>query len=85
MTSQETYKLSMEPKIYSHSGPVLSGPVMLYEVGGMPKGQLVQILNLRAQEREPSWQIRRVATDETTGNFLTAEDALAALQSQVNS
>jgi hypothetical protein len=76
--------LSMHPKGRTHGAELRPGdPVFLYEVSGLPGGQTVQIVNIRAQGRKPSWQIRRVGVDDGIGDFETAEMALVALQSQL--
>ena len=34
-----------------------TGPVMMYEVKGLPEGQRVLIANFRTEEQVPVWQI----------------------------
>lgn len=82
---QAPTKLTMHAVARSHDGPVLrpTDPVFFYEVDGMPNGEIVQILNLRAHGREANWEIRCLATDAYTGDYKTAEEALAALQKQI--
>src|SRR5437660_8248535 len=81
---QAITKLTMREVARSHDGPILrhTDPVFFYEVDGMPNGELVQILNLRAHGRTQNWEIRFVATDAYTGDYKTAEEALAALQTR---
>lgn len=83
---QALTQLTMHPVARSHNGPELrpTDPVFFYEVDGMPNGEIVQILNLRAHGREPKWEIRFVATDTYTGDFNTAEEALAARKSELS-
>ncbi len=78
-------KLTMHAVARSHDRPELrpTDPVFFYEVDGMPNGEIVQILNLRAHGREPNWQIRFLATDTYSGDYKTAEEALAALQKRI--
>ena len=86
MTIKKTNKLTMESKGWTISGniPPCTGPVFLYEVQGMPDNEIVQILNTRADGREPSWQIRLVGIDEGTGDYRTPEEALASLEQEIN-
>ncbi|HEV7551838.1 MAG TPA: hypothetical protein VGP65_09150 [Candidatus Angelobacter sp.] len=74
------HKLTMTPHAHSGSGdvPMLQGRVFLYEVGGMPGDERVQIVN-SAGSKKSSWQIHYVATRQKTGDYKTKEEALAAL------
>jgi hypothetical protein len=74
------HKLTMTPHAHSRSGdvPMLRGRVFLYEVGGMPGDEQVQIVN-SAGSKKSSWQIHYVATRQKTGDYKTKEEALAAL------
>ena len=47
--------LSLKPVAQSRKG-VESGPVMLYEVQGLPEGRAISIRNVRAQSQESVWQ-----------------------------
>jgi hypothetical protein len=84
--NQTTIKLSLRPVARTINGPVLNpnGPVFLHEVNGMPNNEIVQIVNYRAQGRDPNWQIRYVKLDAETGSYKAAEDALAVLQHLVD-
>ena len=85
MTTKQAYKLTMHPVARTHGAELRpSDPVFLYEVEGLPNKEHVQILNTRAQGREPSWQTRYVAIDTYTGDYKTAEVALAVLEKAVN-
>jgi hypothetical protein len=80
MKMSTNHKLTMTPQAQSGSGdvPVLPSRVFLYEVGGMPRDEQVQIVNSAGSKRS-SWQIRYVATRQTTGDYKTKEEALSAL------
>ncbi len=64
-----------------------SGPVFLYEVGGLPEGQVISIRNIRPEGQVPVWQIGTHVFGQPTkwiGAFGTAEDALAQLQAEID-
>jgi hypothetical protein len=49
--------LSLKPIAQSRRGVEYgSGPIMLYEVQGLPEGRAISIRNVRAQSQEPVWQ-----------------------------
>ena len=72
----------------SRSGPVFgAGPVMQYEIDGMPPGQKAFVANMEASQRPARWQIlyvREGITGEWMGNHKTAADALKALQKELD-
>lgn len=80
--NQTTVKLTLRPVGRTNDGPLLNpdAPVFLYEVHGMPNNELLQIVNYRAQGRDPNWQIRYVKLDAEIGSYKTAEEALSTLQ-----
>src|SRR3984893_338222 len=80
MKMSTNHKLTMTPHVHSSDGdvPMLGGRVFLYEVGGMPRNEQVQIVN-SAGSRKSSWQIHHVATRQKTGDYKTKEEALSAL------
>lgn len=78
---QQITRLNLIPKAWTHGAELLpSDPVCIYKIEGMPNGELVQIVNLRAEGRDPNWQIRYAALGAEIGNYKTAEEALAVLQ-----
>jgi hypothetical protein len=81
--------LTLKPVARSRSGMEYgTGPVMLYEVEGLPEGRKISIRNVRPATQEPVWQIgAHVKGRETrwTGTFESAEEALAQMQEQLNS
>jgi len=83
------YKLSLKPIARSRTGVEYgTGPVMLYEVEGLPEGRKISIRNVRPATQEPVWQIgAHYKGRETrwTGTCETAADALAQLQEQLDS
>lgn len=65
-----------------------SGPVMLYEVEGLPGGQKISIRNVRPDGQAPVWQVGahiRERNTRWTGTFESPEDALDQLQEQLES
>ena len=82
-------KLTLKPIARSRTGAEYgTGPVMLYEVAGLPEGQKISIRNVRPVTQEPVWQIgAHIKGRETrwTGTFESAEEALAQLQEQLDS
>jgi hypothetical protein len=63
------------------------GPIMLYEVQGLPEGRAISIRNVRAQSQEPVWQFGahfKGYPTRWTGAFKTAEEALAQLQENLD-
>jgi hypothetical protein len=83
------YKLSLKPVARSRTGVEYgTGPVMLYEVEGLPEGQKISIRNVRPAIQEPVWQIgtqSRGRETRWTGTSETAEEALAQLQEELDS
>ena len=83
------YKLTLKPTARSRTGAEHgTGPVMLYEIEGLPEGQKISIRNVRPAAQEPVWQIgAHMKGRETrwTGTFQSAEEALAQLQEQLDS
>jgi hypothetical protein len=83
------YKLTLKPTARSRTGAEYeTGPVMLYEIEGLPEGQKISIRNVRPVTQEPVWQIgAHMKGRETrwTGTFESAEEALAQLQEQLDS
>lgn len=81
--------LSLKPVARSRNGvEYATGPVMLYEVEGLPEGQEISIRNARPATQEPVWQIgahSRGRETRWTGTFEAAEEALAQLQEQLDS
>jgi hypothetical protein len=80
--------LSLKPVAQSRKGVEYgSGPVMLYEVEGLPQGRTISIRNVRAQSQEPVWQFGahfKGYPTRWTGAFKTAEQALAQLQENLD-
>jgi hypothetical protein len=80
--------LNLKPVAQSRKGVEYgSGPVMLYEVQGLPEGRAVSIRNVRAQAQEPVWQFGahfKGYPTRWTGAFETAEAALAQLQENLD-
>jgi hypothetical protein len=83
------YKLTLKPIARSRTGVEYGiGPVMLYEVEGLPEGQEISIRNVRPATQEPIWQIgahNRGSVTRWTGTSETAEEALARLQEELDS
>jgi hypothetical protein len=83
------YTLSVKPVARSRTGVEYgTGPVMLYEVEGLPEGQKISIRNVRPATQEPVWQIgvhSRGRETRWTGTFQTAEEALTQLQEELDS
>jgi len=83
------YKLTLKPVARSRTGVEYgTGPVMLYEIEGLPEGQEISIRNVRPATQEPVWQIgthKMGRETRWTGNSETAEDALAQLQEELDS
>lgn len=82
-------KLNLKPIARSRTGAEYgAGPVMLYEVEGLPEGQKISIRNVRAATQEPVWQIGAHFSGRETrwaGTFESADEALAQLQEQLDS
>ena len=80
--------LSLKPVARSRDGVEYgSGPIMLYEVQGLPEGRAISIRNVRAQSQEPVWQFGahfKGYPTRWTGAFKTAEEALAQLQENLD-
>jgi hypothetical protein len=85
MNTQQTYKLTLRPFVWTNDGPLLNhdAPAAAF-VDGLPNDEIVQVINTRASGRESLWQIRFVTTDTYTGDYKTAEEALAALEQWIN-
>jgi len=83
------YRLTLKPIARSRTGVEYgTGPVMLYEVEGLPERRKISIRNARPATQEPIWQIgAHIKGRETrwTGTFETADEALAQLQEQLDS
>jgi hypothetical protein len=82
-------KLSLRAIARSRTGVVYgTGPVMLYEVEGLPEGQRISIRNVRPDGQEPVWQVGahiRGRDTRWTGTFESADEALGQLQEQLDS
>ena len=80
--------LSLKPVAQSRKGVDYgTGPVILYEVEGLPEGRAISIRNVRAASQEPVWQFGahfKGYPTRWTGSFKTAEDALAQLQENLD-
>jgi hypothetical protein len=80
--------LSLKPVAQSRKGVEYgSGPVMLYEVEGLPEGRAISIRKVRAQSQEPVWQFGvhfKGYPTRWTGAFKTADEALAQLQENLD-
>jgi len=83
------YKLILRPVARSRSRVEYgTGPVVLYEVEGLPEGQRISIRNARTDRQKPVWQIgahNRGRETRWTGTSETAEEALAQLQEELDS
>jgi len=83
------YKLILKPIARSRTGTQYeSGPIILYEVEGLPDGRKISIRNARPAPQEPIWQVgAHVRGRETrwTGTARTADEALAHLQEELDS
>lgn len=79
------YTLTLHEEGWTGDGPIFaSGPVFMYRVDGMPEGEEATIANYGAPHRN-DWRILRIRGHEQsdwTGNYESAEVALAELQSQ---
>lgn len=65
-----------------------TGPVMMYQVEGLPQGLRVLIANFRTEEQVPVWQIGGHVIGKPvrwTGAFKSPDDALAQLQREIDS
>jgi len=80
--------LGLKPVAQSRKGVEYgSGPVMLYEVQGLPQGRAISIRNVRAQEQESVWQFGahfKGYPTRWTGAFKTAAEALAQIQESLD-
>jgi hypothetical protein len=83
------FALSLKPVARSRTGlEYESGPVMLYEIEGLPDAQKISIRNVCPVGQEPVWQIgAHIRGRETrwTGTFESADAALAHLQEELDS
>ena len=81
--------LSLKPIARSRTGVEYgTGPVILYEVEGLPEGRKISIRNVRPAPQEPVWQIgahHKGRETRWTGTYETAADAVAQLQEQLDS
>lgn len=73
-------KLTIHPTMQFRDGPQITGtgPVIAFRVGGVPNGQQADIATFNQV-----WRILRVINGvqgEWTGEYATADDALAALE-----
>ena len=82
-------KLTLKPIGRSRTGVEYgTGPVMLYEVEGLPGVQRISIRNVRPAGQQPIWQVGahfRGRETRWTGTFESADEALAQLQEQLDS
>lgn len=82
-------KLTLKPMARSRTGVEYgNGPVMLYEVEGLPGVQRISIRNVRPAGQQPIWQVGahfRGRETRWTGTFESADEALAQLQEQLDS
>lgn len=79
------YELILKPIARSRSGTEYgTGPVMLYEVDGLPEGQRISVRNIRPQSQEAVWEVGEHAPN-WTGAFKTPQDALLELQKEFDS
>jgi|HubBroStandDraft_3_1064219.scaffolds.fasta_scaffold641496_2 hypothetical protein len=82
-------KLNLKPIARSRTGVEYgTGPVMLYEVEGLPEGRKISIQNVRPATHEPVWQVgahSKGRDTRWTGTYETAADALAQLEEQLDS
>jgi hypothetical protein len=82
------YNLRLRPFARSRDGVEYgSGPIMQYEVEGLPDDRKISIRNVRAGMQEPIWQVGahvRGRQTRWTGTFETDEEALAQLQEQID-
>lgn len=82
-------RLSLKPVARSRTGMVYgTGPVILYEVEGLPDGQNISLRNIRPSAQKPVWEIGAHIKGRHTGwagNFETADEALAHLQQELDS
>ena len=83
------FNLTLKPIARSRAGVECgTGPIMLYEVEGLPGGQKISIRNIRPAGQQPIWQIGphfRGRETRWTGTFESADEALAQLQEQLDS
>jgi hypothetical protein len=73
-------------KLCSRTGPMRDrkGPIIQYRVGGLPPGERAFIANFGAGH-EDSWRVfhtKKGLDADWKGDYKTADDALAALQSE---
>jgi hypothetical protein len=78
-----THSLTLHATGWTNEGPgYANGPVIWYRVGGLPEGEEAEIKNLGGPET-PAWRVLRISNGrsaEPKGGFESADDALAALQ-----
>jgi hypothetical protein len=79
------YTLTLYADTWLRDGPVYAGGIVTgYRVVGMPAGEEARIANYGAPNRN-DWRIMRISGDKQsgwTGNYESAEAALAVLQSE---
>jgi hypothetical protein len=71
----------------SHDGPVngTKGPIIQYRVGGLPPEERAFIANFGGFPCEDSWRVfhtKKGIDAHWSGDYKTADDALAALQNE---
>jgi hypothetical protein len=71
----------------AHDGPVpgTKGPIIQYRVGGLPPAERAFIANFGGFPCEESWRVfhtKKGIDAHWNGDYKTADDALAALQSE---
>jgi hypothetical protein len=71
------FNLTLKPIARSRAGVECgTGPIMLYEVEGLPGGQKISIRNIRLAGQQPIWQIGphfRERETRWTGTFESAD------------
>jgi hypothetical protein len=64
-----------------------TGPVIQYEIDGMPTGEKAFIANMEASQQPARWQVLRVKGGLSRGwkgDYKTAADALEALHKELD-
>ncbi len=82
-----THTLTLREVARSRTGPIHgTGPIMQYEVQGMPTGQKAFVANMEGSQRPARWQVLRVKNGFSRGwrgDYKTAADALEALRKEL--